>query len=73
LIIEGIDYSQRRSDMSDKRLAEISQELDRVEFRMKKLGEEIKALRLLVEKESKNIKEILLILKFREELDNAGK
>lgn len=59
--------------MSDKKLAEISQDLDKVEFRLKKMGEEIKALKLLVEKEAKDIKEILLILKFREELDNAGK
>ncbi len=59
--------------MSDKRLAEISQELDKVEFRIKKMGDEIKALKLLVEKEAIEIKEILSILKFREELDNAGK
>jgi len=37
------------------------------------MGDEIKALRLLVEKEAKDIKEILSILKFREELDSAGK
>jgi hypothetical protein len=59
--------------MSDKKLAEISQDLDKVEFRIKKMGDEIKALRLLVEKEAKDIKEILSILKFREELDSAGK
>lgn len=59
--------------MSDKRLAEISQELDKVEFRIKKMGDEIKALKLLVEKEAIEIKEILSILKFREELDSAGK
>ena len=59
--------------MSDKKLAEISQDLDKVEFRIKKMGDEIKALRLLVEKEAKDIKEILSILKFREEIDSAGK
>lgn len=59
--------------MSDKRLAEISQELDRIEFRIRKLNDEIKALKKLIEKEAKDIKEILSILNFRKELEDAGK
>jgi uncharacterized protein with PhoU and TrkA domain len=73
LTIEGIDYLQRRSDMSDKRLAEISKELDSIEFRMKKLSDDVKALKVLAEKESKQMKEILSILYFLKELEDAGK
>lgn len=58
--------------MTDKRLAEISQELDKVEFRLKKMGDEMKALRLLAEKEAKDIKEILSLLYFLKELKDAG-
>lgn len=59
--------------MSDKRLAEISNDLDKIEFRVKKLTEEVKALRALAEKESKQMKEILSILYFLKELEDAGK
>jgi uncharacterized protein with PhoU and TrkA domain len=59
--------------MSDKRLAEISKELDSIEFRMKKLSDDVKALKVLAEKESKQMKEILSILYFLKELEDAGK
>lgn len=59
--------------MSDKRLDQISKDLDLVEFRMKKLGDEIKALKVLVEKTSKDTKEILAVLRFLKELEDAGK
>lgn len=59
--------------MSDKRLDQISKDLDLVEFRMKKLSDDIKALKVLVEKTSKDTKEILAVLRFLKELEDAGK
>lgn len=59
--------------MSDKRLDQISKDLDLVEFRMKKLNDDIKALKVLVEKTSKDTKEILAVLRFLKELEDAGK
>lgn len=59
--------------MSDKRLAEISKDLDKIEFRVKKLGDEVKAVKVMAEKTSKDIKQILAVLNFLKELEDAGK
>lgn len=59
--------------MSEKKLDQISKDLDKIEFRMGKLHNDIKALKVLVEKESKHMKEILSLLNFLKELEDAGK